>query len=48
MNSIIITKVIGISLLSIGLIISSFKKEKAASIGLLILGIGFVMLLNNL
>lgn len=48
MNSIIIAKIIGISLLSIGLIISSFKKEKAASIGLLIFGVGFIMLLNNL
>jgi membrane-bound ClpP family serine protease len=48
MNNIVIAKIIGIILLSMGLVISSFKKEKSVSIGLLIFGIGFVMLMNNI
>lgn len=48
MNPILISKIIGVTLLSAGLIISAFKKKILLSIGILIMGIAFVILINNL
>ena len=48
MNPVLISKIIGVSLLSIGLIISSFKKKVLLSIGILVIGIAFLILMNNL
>lgn len=48
MNPILISKIIGVTLLSAGLIISAFKKKVLLSIGILIIGIAFVILMNSL
>ncbi|MEK6937032.1 MAG: hypothetical protein AABW58_03085 [Nanoarchaeota archaeon] len=48
MNTNIYAKLIGITLLNIGLFISAFKNNVTLSISIIVIGIGFVLLMNNL
>lgn len=48
MNSFLLAKIIGITLLSIGLLITAWKKNALLSIALIVIGIGFVLLMNSL
>ena len=48
MSHLFIPKIIGITLLSIGLFITALKKKASLSIALIVIGIGFVLLMNSL
>ena len=48
METIFLSKIIGVVLLSVALIISAFKKRADVSIAIIIIGIAFFILINNL
>ncbi len=48
MSSLAVVKMIGITLLSIGLFIAAWRKKTTISIALLVIGNGFVLLMNSL
>lgn len=48
MDRVFLSKLIGVILLSIALIISTLKKRATISIAIIVIGIAFFILVNNL